>query len=264
MKTKFFNLFLILIFTGCKVKYVEVFKTDSTNTIKRDNHYVFENDSIKIDYFFWAENGIMRFSIYNKSNFPIYIDWKKSSYISNTNKLDYWVDETESTTLSFNSGYLYKGPFLYPNVIVSNNLGTATTKSKKSERITFIPPKTKISNSLYKIAITPFYGWATDYEKTIVARNGNPKKKTTIFTKKFSEENSPILFRNFLTFSTKEDFSKEFYVDNVFYVKEIAEMDKRNFGKDSVYYGTNYEVLTTTVPFNIIGTDFYVTLPTKR
>lgn len=81
----------ILIFVyGCKT-YVQVFDTKAKNIKVENEFYVFENDSLKITYSFWAKNGLMTFGIYNKLNKPLYIDWKKSSYIDNSVKLNYWI-----------------------------------------------------------------------------------------------------------------------------------------------------------------------------
>ena len=47
----------------------------------------------------------------------------------------------------------------------------------------------------------------------------------------FRRKNSLVHFRNFLTFSFKEDFSTEFYADNEFYVSEMDEMDEKHFSQ---------------------------------
>ena len=74
-----FSIIIIFIF-GCKT-YVQVFDTNSTNAIIENDFYVYENDTIKITYAFWHEQGLMTLGIYNKLKIPLYIDWKKSSYI---------------------------------------------------------------------------------------------------------------------------------------------------------------------------------------
>ena len=44
---------------------------------------VCENNDIKVTYDMWAENGITYFSIYNKADKPMYIDWKRSVFVYN-------------------------------------------------------------------------------------------------------------------------------------------------------------------------------------
>ena len=67
----------------------------------------------------------------------------------------------------------------------------------------------------------------TQYKE--VPRQDKPKKKTKVYKATFTKEKSPLIFRNFLTFSLFEDFETEFYVDNEFYIQQILEMDRRHF-----------------------------------
>ena len=57
----------------------------------------YENDSIQVAYVFWGDNGLVGLFIHNKLNQPLYIDWKKCSFITGTTKHDYW-DETITVT----------------------------------------------------------------------------------------------------------------------------------------------------------------------
>ena len=94
-KFTYLAMLMLIILSSCG-SYVQVFETKTANTKIEDEHYTFENDSIKIIYNFWKNKGLLSFSIYNKLNKPVYVDWKKSSYINNSIKRNYWED-TEST-----------------------------------------------------------------------------------------------------------------------------------------------------------------------
>jgi hypothetical protein len=65
-----------------------------------DRSFKFENDSIEINYSFWADKGIMSFSLTNRLPIPIYIDWKKSNFISNNDKFNYWDGEERSNGIN--------------------------------------------------------------------------------------------------------------------------------------------------------------------
>ncbi|CAM3459957.1 hypothetical protein [Aequorivita lipolytica] len=100
--------FFTLSLFGCKTTtYVQVFETKANNVKIVDETYLFENDSLKITYNLWRERGLMQFEIYNKLDTPIYIDWRKSSYIDNTVKLNYWEDVERTNALY--SSYYYSG-----------------------------------------------------------------------------------------------------------------------------------------------------------
>lgn len=211
-----------LILFGCK-SYVQVFKTNSSIETDTDGFYVYENDSLKITYSFWKAKGLMTFSIYNKLEKPLYIDWKKSSYIDNSVKLNYWVDEEKTKGLSAYGSYYYDGPLLKPGYAISS------TSTVKVERITFIPPSSNYYRSQFYILPINFFKLDTKTEFDEVPRKDKPKKNTKVYKATFTKENSPLVFRNFLTFSFSEDFESEFYVDNEFYIQQILEMDRRHF-----------------------------------
>ena len=45
----------------------------------------------------------------------------------------------------------------------------------------------------------------------------------------FEKGNAPVFFRNFFTYSTTENFDKESYIDNGFYVSRIIQMKRDVF-----------------------------------
>lgn len=230
MKQLCISMILCLTLLGCKT-YVQVFNTNSSIEVNNEEFYIYENDSLKITYSFWNEKGLITFSIFNKLNKPLYVDWKKSSYIDNSVKLNYWIDEEKSKVISSYGSYFYNGPLLIPGYTISGNSGTSTSSTYKAERITFIPPASYYYRSQFYILPVNYYklDTKTNFEK--FPRNDNPKKKTKVYYAKFTKENSPLVFRNFLTFSVSENFESEFYIDNEFYIEEILEMDKRHFAQ---------------------------------
>ena len=69
--------------------------TDSTNCPKIGQYFEYENDTISVTYSFWEMNGTIEMLIRNKLNQPIYIDWKKCSFITGETKHDYWDGTTD-------------------------------------------------------------------------------------------------------------------------------------------------------------------------
>jgi hypothetical protein len=228
MKIIIYLSFLTVLLSGCK-SYIQVFETKATNAEKEGEFYVYETDTLKITYAFWAKKGILSFAVYNKLDEPIYIDWKKSSYIDNSNKLNYWVDEEISKSASYYGGYFYSGPLLKPGFSINKGVGTVSGSKIKAERITFIPPKANYYRSQFHLLPISHYKFDIDAEYTDTIRNDKPKKTTRVYHKEFTKQNSPLVFRNFLAFSLTEDFENEFYVDNEFYLSNMVEMDYRHF-----------------------------------
>jgi hypothetical protein len=227
MNKKNSSILFILIFLLSACRYVQVVTLESHNT-KLERYLIYENDTLKVAYDLWAHHGILSFSIYNKLNKPLYIDWKKCSFIlNNSKKLDYYVDMEKSDQISYYNGYLWYNYWGRPNTS-SVSAGRQTTI--KSERVTFIPPKASIGSSKFKL--TKGYYILVNPKVEMVEKTWKPKSKKLTKIKKLEfadSQTSPEFFRNFLTFSTSEKFETEFYVENSFWVKEIVDMKRRQF-----------------------------------
>jgi hypothetical protein len=172
MKNILYLSFLFLGLTACTSHYVHVFETKMTNAKTENDLYVYEDDTLKITYTFWAQRGTMTFSVYNKQNKPLYIDWKKSSYIENSVKSDYWIDEETSNSISYSENRYFAR--------IGMDAGSqAASKSKSSkvkiERITFIPPKSIYTRSDFYILPRTFT-LDKPLEYRAVPRNNKPKK----------------------------------------------------------------------------------------
>jgi hypothetical protein len=225
------TLFIILtcLLTSCSISYIQIFKLGSSNTKLENNFYVFENDTIKLTYSFWKEKGILAFSVFNKLDKPIYVDWKKSSFILNSNKFDYYIDETQTTSLAYYGGYYYNGPMVIPGLTVNEGVTGGIATTFKPEHITFIPPKSNYSRSQFYLMPTGRFVLSKNAKAKVEQRNDNPKKTTTVFQDDFSYETSPIKFRNYIAITMNENSQECSFIDNEFYVSSIREMDIRHF-----------------------------------
>ncbi len=255
----------LALFSSCSKQFIQVFDTSTTNTKLTDGFWVYETDSIKLTYSFWADKGVMSFSVYNKLNKPIYIDWKNSSFIYNSDKLDYWIDELQSKGESYYGGYYYNGPALMPGLSVKKGVSASTSKTIKPERVTFIPPKSK--SYRYQFYLMPVNYYKMDSKKTIettVPRNHKPVsifegKNATVYEEKFDYSSTPLKFRNYLAFSFSENSTGNyFFVDNEFYLTSVKKMDLLHWQGEAVKdeegnWGYVY-------PFKN-GTSFYIKIP---
>jgi hypothetical protein len=228
MKKITYVILTLVVISGCsEIGVIQVFDTSTTNTkLSTDGYWVFENDSVKLTYSFWAKKGLMSFSVYNKLDKPIYIDWKNSSFIVNSNKLDYWVDEQQSNLIGYYGGYYYNGPLIKPGFTVNEAVQATTSTTIKPERITFIPPKSFYYQSKFYLMQKDFFLINTHMaQKLEMHRNDNPKKMTTVWEQNFDYSKSPLKFRNYLAFSFAENSSNFFFIDNEFYLSSVREMD---------------------------------------
>lgn len=242
-------LFFVVTISSCgPTRYVQLLKTQNTSEIAvHDYTYIYENDTVKITYDFWHEHGVLLFSVYNKLSIPLYIDWRKSSYVRNSVKLDYWADtetvnattEYETYTLGGSKTY-YTGGILpgQSTISASKSKGTANTTSVKTkpERITFIAPQSMIDKGQFTlfpasgVRIRP-----TNAEYYSTKRNDDTTKPTVVIYRNYDKDETLLNFRNFLTMSTTEDFKNEFYIDNGFFLNRVSTMDVRHFENKKSY-----------------------------
>jgi len=236
--------------------YVQIAHVESTNCRTNDNYLVFENDTIRVVYIFWADKGVMGIFIHNKTEFPLYIDWKKCSFITGSTKHDYWDESTEISTSSESSTFggaqtkasssvdYWFTNFLNSLTTVTGNqtgkrstewsqqtFSNSVTRIVKPERITFIPPHTTISQAAYNL-VPVGYTLPPSYQRSSKDTSYYENSyyiKYEMLIANFTPSNSPIAFRSFITYAMDEKFSSEHYLDSKFYVSRIVELPEAAF-----------------------------------
>jgi hypothetical protein len=292
-------LWIILVFFpflwwGCSsTSSIMIIETKALDCSSIENIFTYENDTIRVAYIFWAENGNMGLFIHNKLKQPLYIDWKKCSLITGAEKHDYWQDiqqissnstslsegtnlsQSQTSTLSRSvsafstdtKGEVWQNFWNPKNIeaksktegtaamishsnsstVASNEFLQQTFSSTmayitKLERITFIPPGTtvcKTSNFLVDdIAISHLlnYNYAVEDTALLMRKHYSGVMETSsfeysvkslkFFHREFNQGTSPLSFRSFITYSTDENFSRESYIDNAFYISHIVVIPK--------------------------------------
>jgi hypothetical protein len=235
-KLSFLVLSTMLLLASCS-QFVQLVETESIGKDAVTKNGVCENADIKVTYDMWSEDGITYFSIYNKADKPMYIDWKRSVFIYNDWKNDYWVEKstTESYVVPSGSG---------KNITYERKQSTVT-----AERFTFIPPHTYVSVPMTYVIMNNGLEVNTETSETTgkskimitqSLKNDKTATKTKIpsttgkgtvsaIEKTYTKETSANRFRNFLTYSFDEKFVNEKFIENEFYVSKKTEMKTKNF-----------------------------------
>ena len=215
-----FAIMIAVIFSSCS-EYGQVVYTKpiSDGINKQEDYYVFEDDKIKVVYDFWAPRGMMHFTLYNKTNKPLYVDWNKSSFVNQKNKVRYYEGREYTTSITTSAdakvtkvGTIYGAPAAATKGKgVSYSSGTTV----REERITFIPPQSSITKTFNNLVANIYYK-VTDYNSTEKEIHGISVHEITL--------GDNVEFRNFLTYSTTEQFENEFYIDNGFRITKIESL----------------------------------------
>lgn len=187
-----------------------------------NNDWVYQDSLVTIDFNFYSNKGIIEYKIRNTYDKPVYIDWKRSMIITdNHNKMVYWKDQSNINTTSSSQS-------IQPNRWVYTD-GASSGTITKPERITMLPPNTKMTVSKFTVA-KERYGVEADTARIVEHEKTYPyvnEKNEKIQLFDYDRENTPASFRIYLTASLSEDFNEPLHYDFEFWVSEIMMMGAR-------------------------------------
>lgn len=226
---------IMLITVVSCVPQIQLVTLKATDPELEKNNFVYQDSLITVAYDFYSPNGVIKFTIYNNYSSPVFIDWKNSLFIAAADKkYAYWYDQStfSGTTQELKVEW---------TSWLSTSSGTLTGKIKRDDRITFLPPKTEVVASKFKLSNGSKYEVAGN--RNIIKEKNNWKevnKPVEISQYEYTMDNSPLNFRNYITISTTEDFKDPKYYDFGFWIAEIWEMNARQLVGDFLYV-TNLE-----------------------
>jgi hypothetical protein len=148
----------------------------------------------------------MYFTVFNKTENPIFIDLNRCHLIVNQKSFNYYSsDEKIETQFISKTEKKIKQ-------------GTEVSYKTKMQRIYEIPPQSYIE-------INQLLIMDNEFEFCELNKISNKNFPFLIYTQK----SSPFRFRNFITYDIKPDFSTFETVDNVFWVSKVTNMYKKHF-----------------------------------
>jgi hypothetical protein len=256
---------IVLFMTSCastsfyQVYTVKPIEESITNT----DELFFEDENCKISYNLWDNAGNIGFNFHNKTDNNIYVKLNESNFILNGFAYDYFKNRTFTTSesKSASTSNTSTGSLAVTGINVHNNIQTNQVKSSSSANISSsfvyavsikedslicIPPNTTKRISEYSI-------------NNALIRNCDlfkyPRRKG-IKTKSYTEEKSPIVFSNRITYEINGN-SK--LVENGFFVSEITNYPESEFfeSKDDEYCEQKSSVQTKYYKFYDID-KFYI------
>jgi hypothetical protein len=219
-------LLLSLFLVSCSKYQINILS--STNSVKDEKTGIFttENDSVKITYSFNGEKAPVSIHIYNKLNKPIFVDWNRSAAVVDGKAISYTNKDvvinaglsavTDTYKFSNNRNALLAGDVSYSSGSIS---GLATLP----QNTTFLPPHSETENVLLNIRQKPILYAHTSLKADETGfTDGYTLKKVKVQSANFSKNNSPLVFRSFLTLYTIDNnvvkpmaFEHEFYVSKL-------------------------------------------------
>ena len=251
----FLGLFLLI--TSCSsINNFQLYKTEAPN-LKVDNGLlVFEDSVCSISYDLWSKNGNPTFLFYNKSDNLISIDLTECFFVLNGISYDYFQNRTythssgtsrtvgnvvssgntNSTTTSTNSANSAPSYF---SQISTNSKGKSSTQSLSSTQSSMSSTTTSVGYSVSyaekDVVKIPSKSGKIISEFSITAnrfRHQDLLKYTAldeIDSMQFTNETSPFVFLNTITYQYDPMLNSKKTVQNSFYVSTILNMHEGQF-----------------------------------
>jgi hypothetical protein len=207
-----FPLLAIMICSSCSTyQYMTLDSPQLSRNEKKQ--FISENDTLRLTYDFNGYAAPMSINIYNKTNQPLYINWKKSALIRDEHSISLYDRNVNFSGVASSSsarfGYL-------------TNTATAFNGSfALPEGMDFVAPGSSISKTLIQLGLTgPMPALISDSvpkQKTLDTQGFIIAQYQHIL---FNERQSPVKIKTYLTFSLGSNPAAEFAERNSFFVSE--------------------------------------------
>lgn len=227
MKRMLLALSVVALFcmSSCSSYYYSVLESNDTIGEKNeDKDFVIENDSVFISYCFYGENAPISITVYNKTDEPLFVDWQRSALIIDDVATSYYQEKApiQGQTESSYSGDTYRWSRNY-SISDGYSGGSFAGEIALPKGVSFIPPKSKVESTPLRLSNFPFDRIPKDqYSKQKFAKSNS--SVVNVRVKKFTEENTPLAFRSYLSLYTADhDGGKRKYstFESSFYVSQL-------------------------------------------
>jgi hypothetical protein len=201
----------ITCFNCSKYQYVSV-GSDLPKNMR--SQFEYETDTLKVIYNYAGKNGPLKINVHNKHSQPLYLDWSKSSFISQGRSYPLWSDVSVIHITS------------KANKLAGSNTRTQSTGiAFRPDRITLIPPKSSIEQELsYTHTVFFTADDSIEWKEVLVATNRGSSKGRRAH---FDRGNTPYNFRYVFATSMQADASAPFYIDTPFWIEDITNTTAR-------------------------------------
>jgi hypothetical protein len=182
------------------------------------NELISENDTLKVQYHFTDYKGKVGISIYNKTNQPLEIDWKRSAMIVNGKA---WSFFDPNVTIAANLEDSVRLRNRFASLLTPTYLASLNGSFLINEPIQFIPPSSFIYKVPLAMPLEPFQNLPEDKAQKQAFSSG---EGVNVYYQKmdFDKTASPLQFRSYLTFRIGgSGAQKEFTIEHNFYISEI-------------------------------------------
>lgn len=224
----------LFLFSCTERNYYQVYDIQSSDVSMKDGVFAFDNADCRITYNMWSEGGNVSFMVQNKTDNNLYIVMPKSFFILNGVANDYYSETTYSRAVTNSAqlsaarqvsvgGFISNGLAWYPahiGRVYGASIGSSLTESitTRESPMTCVPPKSSklifgfnISDHIYKDCDNYKFNY--------------PSRVSPLIS--YSENDTPIKFRNRIAYSFDEESKDIKYIDHSFRMTNLQNYSQK-------------------------------------
>jgi len=216
MKPVAYILLALLLSSCSSTFYYSTLSTANEYVDKVENgDFLLETDTLWIAYCFKGADAPMQITVFNKSDKPLYVDWKQSAMIIDSMAFSYAGESVPFTGNARTRGISYNS-----DGTISHTYGGGIfdgTIQVMSDRTTFIPPNSMISE--IPLSLEPNFRHLDNsiYKKAKMADKNNMLRKAK--RADFTLSDTPLKFKSYLTIYSSPErpmvFEQDFYLSTL-------------------------------------------------
>jgi hypothetical protein len=211
-----------LFFSSCTTFYYSAVRSfDNQIPQNEDGTFSVENNNISVTYLFGASDGRIVYEINNQSDDPIFVDWSRSVLIAEDYAVQYRSNNARIDGIARTFTTTYR--FTASDFVSSASHSDLTGQIVFPQNELFIPPRSRVSHS--PLALSSVLN--LDISSHLFERQSIGIGAITANVASFSEDNTPLKFRSYLTIINDRDGSQTVFEDT-FFVSEIIRAGSRN------------------------------------
>lgn len=202
-----------LLLSSCNTYYYStIHRASYPQEDRPETGYNAVKEKVEIAYYFQGNNGDVIIEVINTSDQPVYVDWKRSALIADNVANEYAGNNAVVYGSTNTSTYFY--------ATTDDNAGYASSESSFSGNIvlpkstSFIPPGSKIVH--VPISLSKVQNLNLPKE---IYRKGKYKGKKMRYVQ-FTQYNTPLRFRSYITLYSDTD-KTHFAVEDNFFLSGI-------------------------------------------
>lgn len=212
----FLTVGLGLLMSGCTTYYYSTVQSYEKELVRNENgSFRASHNDLSVTYSFKDLGGKVVYEIHNESDDPVFVDWSRSVIIAE----DYAV-QLRDNNARFH-GEVNTTTYHFSNSNYTTSSGSISGRVLLPQSDLFVPPHAKVVHSPMALSrVLNLDIPAYMYQKRDIGLS-------SVRFAEFSQENTPLKFRSYLTIVNDRDKSQTVFED-VFFISEIIKTGSKN------------------------------------